>query len=1042
MRRSPTRTGGVTSFTYCSGSSCVGFAIAGLSVISMTDPQGLTTTFSYAENTEINKNDYAYCEAQTTITDPHGEVSTNTQVFPIEQPCVEGAVPAQNVSTVGSNLSSGGDSTTYDFTSGTWDPTSVVDANNHTTTYTYNSNNEVASSTDPLSHKTSYTYNSFGEVLTTTDPLGIVETNTFDADGNLTKKVLTADSSCSSNCTLTATDTVCESTTCTVGSNKYLEGETESATDPDGHVTNYTYDSYGDVATTTTNPSSGVTDTTQDVYNADGEKVCEASPNAVAAGTNCPAAGSPRVAGTTTWVYNSDGQLTSTTDADGNTTSYTYDGDGDQSGVTDGLGNVTKTTYDKDDRVSTVTDGSGSSAATTTSYTYDIAASSCPSAPTGTLWCTQETDGLGNTTTSYYNGLDDMIEVAPPNTTAETPTTYTYDGVGNVLSMTNGSGTTSNTYDADNQITGVSYSNTASGITTPRSVSYTYDADGERTKMVDGTGTTTYTYDGFERLISDQDGAGNTVTYGYDADGNVACLSYPNSGTKTCSNANSGTGLVTYTYNGASKPIQMSDWLGNTTTFAYDNDGNLVTTTLANGTSTTISNSYDPTDALTDTSVTTSGTKTDLAGLTRNADENIATTNAPTTTYGYDALNRVTTGSTANYTYDADSEITSITPSGGSATDYGYDTDGQLCWIGSSTGTCGSPPTGATLFSYNPTGERTGSVTQSGSTTTYGWDQAGNLVCETAVNTSGYSCTNPNSSATSSYTYDGDGLRMSDTPAGGSSQQFTWNTLGSVPELVEDGSNYYLYGPSVGSAPIEQISVSGSNPSYLVSDTTGVREQINGSGSVVGSMSYDTYGNRCSSCSIATPFGFVGSYTDNSGNLYLDHRYYDPTTEQFISVDPEVSKTGQPYSYTGGDPVNATDPSGKDCTTPVCEGWINLAVEYCDTHVCSGPTGWNLVKILASFVGVAALPPAAVAAGIDAALAGDLSGALGNLADFFATYNVAILRGLGFAVAAGILENIVDKIVPNTVAGIELRKLIQAEIVALELLDLFESGYK
>ena len=33
-------------------------------------------------------------------------------------------------------------------------------------------------------------------------------------------------------------------------------------TDPAGHVTNYTYDSYGDVATTPSNPSSGVTDVT------------------------------------------------------------------------------------------------------------------------------------------------------------------------------------------------------------------------------------------------------------------------------------------------------------------------------------------------------------------------------------------------------------------------------------------------------------------------------------------------------------------------------------------------------------------------------------------------------------------------------------------------------------------------------------------------------------------------------------------------------------------------------------------------------------
>jgi uncharacterized protein RhaS with RHS repeats len=40
-------------------------------------------------------------------------------------------------------------------------------------------------------------------------------------------------------------------------------------------------------------------------------------------------------------------------------------------------------------------------------------------------------------------------------------------------------------------------------------------------------------------------------------------------------------------------------------------------------------------------------------------------------------------------------------------------------------------------------------------------------------------------------------------------------------------------------------------------------------------------------------------------------RYYDPTTGQFMSVDPLVNETQQPYAYTGGDPVNETDPSGR-----------------------------------------------------------------------------------------------------------------------------------
>ena len=46
------------------------------------------------------------------------------------------------------------------------------------------------------------------------------------------------------------------------------------------------------------------------------------------------------------------------------------------------------------------------------------------------------------------------------------------------------------------------------------------------------------------------------------------------------------------------------------------------------------------------------------------------------------------------------------------------------------------------------------------------------------------------------------------------------------------------------------------------------------------------------------------------GSRGVVHRYYDPNAGQFISVDPMVGVTGQPYAYTGDDPVNAFDPLG------------------------------------------------------------------------------------------------------------------------------------
>lgn len=42
----------------------------------------------------------------------------------------------------------------------------------------------------------------------------------------------------------------------------------------------------------------------------------------------------------------------------------------------------------------------------------------------------------------------------------------------------------------------------------------------------------------------------------------------------------------------------------------------------------------------------------------------------------------------------------------------------------------------------------------------------------------------------------------------------------------------------------------------------------------------------------------------------LSNRYYDPATAQFLTIDPAVSQTQAPYTYTSDNPINATDPLG------------------------------------------------------------------------------------------------------------------------------------
>jgi RHS repeat-associated protein len=58
--------------------------------------------------------------------------------------------------------------------------------------------------------------------------------------------------------------------------------------------------------------------------------------------------------------------------------------------------------------------------------------------------------------------------------------------------------------------------------------------------------------------------------------------------------------------------------------------------------------------------------------------------------------------------------------------------------------------------------------------------------------------------------------------------------------------------------------------------------------------------STASGLSQTTTFAFEGSI----------NRYYDPSTDQFLSVDLDVQTTDQPYVFTNDDPLNATDPLG------------------------------------------------------------------------------------------------------------------------------------
>jgi RHS repeat-associated protein len=113
---------------------------------------------------------------------------------------------------------------------------------------------------------------------------------------------------------------------------------------------------------------------------------------------------------------------------------------------------------------------------------------------------------------------------------------------------------------------------------------------------------------------------------------------------------------------------------------------------------------------------------------------------------------------------------------------------------------------------------------------------------------------------------------------------------------------------------LEQIDGSDYAYFYHHDQIGSVRAIANSSGTVQNTYDYDAYGKVLTTTgTLQNPFGYTGEYTDGeSGLVYLRARYYDPATQQFLTVDPMLASTEQAYAYVGGSPTNFRDPWGLD----------------------------------------------------------------------------------------------------------------------------------
>ena len=271
-------------------------------------------------------------------------------------------------------------------------------------------------------------------------------------------------------------------------------------------------------------------------------------------------------------------------------------------------------------------------------------------------------DASGNVSTVEYNSLGQVVSTTDANGNT---TTYKYDKLGRNIETTA-------------PLEGTRYS----------VVRQYYDGNGNviktaQKKSADEWNVTVNTYDNMNRPKTTQTGSGGITQYGYDKAGNMTKmavgLSAPIDITKA--NINGDYELTTYSYDFKNSLVKATDAMGYEETYKTDMFGNVISKTDRNGN--VIKTTYNPFGKVLTQKVTkpdgTSETITNTYDILGNIKS--MTDSTGTTKYEYDALNRLTNESKGSimklYTYDAGNNRKTFTLKNGNETimetSYEYD---------------------------------------------------------------------------------------------------------------------------------------------------------------------------------------------------------------------------------------------------------------------------------------------------------------------------------------------------------------------------------
>jgi RHS repeat-associated protein len=545
--------------------------------------------------------------------------------------------------------------------------------------------------------------------------------------------------------------------------------------------------------------------------------------------------------------------------------------------------------------------------------------------------------------------------------------------------------------------------------------SYTYDVLDNLTTVTQGVQTRTYVYDSLKRLTSSTNPESGTMTLGYDSNGNVTTrldarnitttMTYDalNRITSKSTNDNPQTPTVNFYYDGQSLPSGAPSYdrgfatgrlvavtYGGTsagTYVGYDQMGRVVRQyQRTDSVNYLVEASYfanSSIQSLTYPSVPGAGDRR-VVNYTNDSAGRTASVNSPARTYspaasvssigyaphnglssqtlGNNLINAVsynnrfqaieiklgTSGSPSSiidldYTYGTttnNGNVQSIAYSGGGLTymqTFGYDALNRLTTAQENGGANWSQTNG-----YDRYGNRWISL-GGGSQSLYftatnnritGWsyDNVGNLLNDT-IHTYAYDANNKVSkvNGTSAYVYDGTGQRVRKLV--GENVRFVYGINGELVAEFSGASGAllkeYVYGPGGLLATIEPTAINTNGTRYTTSDHLGSPRVItNSSSGVVSRHDYMPFGEEIGSGIGGRTAGMGFSVTDGvrqkftrqerdseTGLDYFKARYYSSLQGRFTSADSVGGSAQNPqtlnlYAYTMGNPLRFIDPTG------------------------------------------------------------------------------------------------------------------------------------